>query len=154
MTPANPLEQLSLDRLRQRTSMKWRTHPGDVLPLWVAEMDVPLAAPIAHRLAVAISAGDTGYPTGSGYAEALAEFAQRRWGWSGLDPARTALVPDVMLGIVEALKLITDPGDSVVVTPPVYAPFYAFVTHAERQTGSSVDGARPPGRRSVAPRVR
>ena len=39
----NPLEQLSLEQLQQRTSMKWRTHPADVLPLWVAEMDVLLA---------------------------------------------------------------------------------------------------------------
>lgn len=37
----NPLQALTLDLLRRRTSMKWRTHPADVLPLWVAEMDVP-----------------------------------------------------------------------------------------------------------------
>jgi cystathionine beta-lyase len=29
----NPLEQLTLEQLRQRTSMKWRGHPDDVLPL-------------------------------------------------------------------------------------------------------------------------
>ena len=38
----NPLEELALDELRMRTSMKWRAHPQDVLPLWVAEMDVAL----------------------------------------------------------------------------------------------------------------
>ncbi|WP_436969382.1 hypothetical protein [Actinacidiphila glaucinigra] len=41
----HPLRRLTLGQLRRRTSMKWRTHPEDVLPLWVAEMDVPLAAP-------------------------------------------------------------------------------------------------------------
>jgi len=44
----NPLHALSLDWLRCRTSMKWRTHPADVLPLWVAEMDVPLAEPVVR----------------------------------------------------------------------------------------------------------
>jgi hypothetical protein len=39
----NPLEQLTLDQLRTRTSMKWTVYPVDVLPLWVAEMDVLLA---------------------------------------------------------------------------------------------------------------
>ena len=38
-THENPLEQL-----RTRTSEKWRRYPADVLPLWVAEMDVPLAS--------------------------------------------------------------------------------------------------------------
>ena len=63
-TVANPLEQLPLDQLRQRTSMKWRTHPDGVLPLWVAEMDVPLAAPVHQALTDALARGDTGYPSG------------------------------------------------------------------------------------------
>lgn len=131
--PANPLEQLSLSELRQRTSMKWRAYPPEVLPLWVAEMDVPLAGPVAQRLTAAVAAGDTGYPSGHGYADAVAGFARQRWGWDGIEPDRSALVPDVMLGIVEVLKLITGPGDAVVITPPVYAPFYAFITHADRR---------------------
>lgn len=61
MTIPNPLEQLTIDDLRQRTSMKWRAHPDDVLPLWVAEMDVPLAEPIAAVLTDAVRRGDTGY---------------------------------------------------------------------------------------------
>lgn len=44
----NPLGQLSLDQLRPRTSFKWREYPEDVLPLFVAEMDVPLAEPVAR----------------------------------------------------------------------------------------------------------
>jgi cystathionine beta-lyase len=130
----NPLEMLSVEQLRQRTSMKWRAYPPEVLPLWVAEMDVPLAEPIAEALTAAIARGDTGYPTGGrGYAEALAGFAARRWGWDGLNVERTAIVPDVMLGIVEVLKLLTEPGNAVVVNPPVYPPFYAFVSHADRR---------------------
>lgn len=37
------------------------------------------------------------------------------------------------MGIVETLRLLTSPGDAVIVTSPVYAPFFAFVTHADRQ---------------------
>jgi cystathionine beta-lyase len=71
----NPLRALTLDRLRHRTSMKWRTYPEDVLPLWVAEMDVPLAEPVVRALTDALALGDTGYPAGTAYAEALAAFA-------------------------------------------------------------------------------
>src|ERR1700761_7780775 len=80
-----------LEELRSRTSMKWRTHPSDVLPLWVAEMDVGLATAVAEAIADAIRRGDTGYPTGSAYAEAVRSFAQRRWRWDGLAVERTVL---------------------------------------------------------------
>ncbi|MBC9713164.1 pyridoxal phosphate-dependent aminotransferase [Streptomyces sp. TRM66268-LWL] len=129
----DPLVQLSLDQLRHRTSVKWRAHPEDVLPLWVAEMDVPLAPAIADALRAAIDLGDTGYAHGDGYARALAAFAADRWQWDGLAVERTAIVPDVMLGTVEVLRLITCPGDAVVLCPPVYPPFYAFVTHDARE---------------------
>ncbi|MEU4565333.1 aminotransferase class I/II-fold pyridoxal phosphate-dependent enzyme [Micromonospora sp. NPDC023956] len=129
----NPLTRLTLDELRQRTSVKWRMHPPDVLPLWVAEQDVPLAAPVADALHRAIDLGDTGYPHGTAYAEALGEFAAARWGWHDFRVDRTTIVPDVMMGIVEVLRLVTDPGDAVVVCSPVYPPFYAFVGHAGRQ---------------------
>ncbi|WP_306370062.1 MalY/PatB family protein [Nocardiopsis sp. CC223A] len=138
----NPLEQRTVADLRRRTSMKWRTYPEDVLPLWVAEMDVPLAEPVARALHRAVELGDTGYPAdGRAYAEALAGFAQRRWGWKGPDVEHTALVPDVMLGIVEVLRLITGPGDTVIVNPPVYPPFHAFVAHADRRVAAAPLGA-------------
>ncbi len=39
----HPLRELTLEDLRRRTSIKWREYDPDVLPLWVAEMDVRLA---------------------------------------------------------------------------------------------------------------
>jgi cystathionine beta-lyase len=129
----NPLTLLTLDELRQRSSVKWRAHPSDVLPLWVAEQDVPLATPVADALRRAIDLGDTGYAHGTAYAEALGEFADRRWGWHDFRVDHTTVVPDVMMGIVEVLRLVTDPGDAVVLCSPVYPPFYAFVSHADRQ---------------------
>lgn len=138
----NPFEQVSLAQLRERTSVKWRAHPPDVLPLWVAEMDVLPAQPVVAALHDALARGDTGYPVGRGYAEALAGFADRRWGWDGLDVARSAIVPDVMLGVVEALRLVTSPGDAVVLNCPVYPPFYPFVEHLDRQVEEApLDGA-------------
>ncbi|MFF8674030.1 MalY/PatB family protein [Streptomyces sp. NPDC015242] len=137
----NPLRVLGLDQLRRRTSMKWRTHPEDVLPLWVAEMDVPLAEPVVRAVTAALETGDTGYPAGTAYAEALAAFAAERWDWDGLAVRRTAIVPDVMLGVVEMLKLVTGHGDAVIVNPPVYPPFHAFVTHLDRRIVQAPLGA-------------
>ncbi|MEU2285301.1 aminotransferase class I/II-fold pyridoxal phosphate-dependent enzyme [Streptomyces sp. NPDC013178] len=140
----NPLHALTLDRLRCRTSMKWRTYPEDVLPLWVAEMDVPLAEPVVRAVTDALALGDTGYPAGTAYAQALSAFAAKRWGWAGLAVERTAIVPDVMLGVVEMLKLVTGPGDRVVVNPPVYPPFFQFIAHMDRRIAEAPLG--PDGR--------
>lgn len=129
----DPLHALTLEELRQRSSAKWRTYPQDVLPLWVAEMDVPLAEPVAEVLTRAVAIGDTGYASGvEDYADAVAGFARRRWGWT-VEPGRMRLVPDVMAGVVELLGLLTAPGDAVVINPPVYPPFFAFVRHAGRR---------------------
>ncbi|TDC73498.1 MalY/PatB family protein [Streptomyces hainanensis] len=129
----NPLRRLTLDQLRRRTSVKWREYPEDVLPLWVAEMDVTLAEPVVRAVTDALALGDTGYPHGTGYAEALSGFAHRRWGWDGLAVARTKAVPDVMTGIVELMRLLTGPGDAVVVNSPVYPPFYPFLGDLDRR---------------------
>lgn len=137
----NPLEELTLQQLQHRTSMKWRAHPADVLPLWVAEMDVKLPPTVAEALRRAIDDGDTGYPCGTALAEAVSDFASRRWQWHDLDVSRTAIVPDVMLGVVEMLRLVTDRGDAVIVNPPVYAPFYAFVSHDGRRVIEAPLGA-------------
>ena len=132
VTDVSPFD-LTLDQLRLRTSAKWRAAGPDVLPLWVAEMDVLLASPVLEALREALDRGDTGYAFGTAYAEAYAAFAAERWGFGGFEPARSAVVPDVMLGAVELLKLVTGPGDVVVVTPPVYPPFYAFAEHLGRR---------------------
>ncbi len=124
---------LTLGELRQRTSAKWRAADPDVLPLWVAEMDVMPAPAVVEALCGALDRGDTGYSYGTDYAEAYAAFAAERWGFDGLAVSRSAMVPDVMLGAVELLQLVTGPGDPVVVTPPVYPPFYAFVEHLGRR---------------------
>jgi cystathionine beta-lyase len=50
-----------LETLRRRSSEKWGTYPADVLPMFVAEMDFPLAPEIKAALLEAVEAGDTGY---------------------------------------------------------------------------------------------
>lgn len=44
--------------------MKWREYPGDVLPVWVAEMDVLTPEPVAEALVGAVRRGIPGIRTG------------------------------------------------------------------------------------------
>lgn len=121
---------LPLAELRERTSEKWREYPADVLPLFVAETNFPLAPAISGALRRAVETGDTGYiASRTPLASTYADFARRRFGWSP-DPARMRTTADVSMGIVEILRRVTQPGERVVVTPPVYPPFYDLVAEA------------------------
>ena len=129
---------VTVAELRRRTSLKWHTYPDDVLPAFVAEMDVRPLDAVVTAVHGAMLAGDTGYevgpasPRGTAYAEAFADFAARHHGWD-VPVDRTRLVPDVMLGGVELVRLVSAPGDAVVINPPVYPPFRSFLEHAGRR---------------------
>lgn len=130
---AIPLEALPTDQLRQRSSTKWRRYPEDVLPLFVAETDFPLAPAISAALTRAVELGDTGYtPPDPGIAPVFVEFARRRFGWEA-DPARIRWTCDVVMGLVEIMRAVLRPGDRVVMTTPVYPPFFDAVPEAQAE---------------------
>ncbi|GGT15775.1 MalY/PatB family protein [Streptomyces purpureus] len=132
----NPLEALTLDELRRRTSEKWHANEPDVLPLGVAEMDVPLATPVVQALTQALEAGNTGYtgPTSTPrYAQAFDHFARARWGWTGIREPLTCLVPAVMRGLAGLVRGLTRPGDTVVTDAPFYPPFKELVEACGRR---------------------
>ncbi len=137
-------ENLSPDALRARRSAKWQTHPADVLPAWVAEMDFPLAPPIRAVLLEAIERDDCGYPHPASLGAAFAAFAADRFGWL-VDPEQVRCVPDVMSGIAGLLGALTAPGAGVVVNPPVYPPFFTAVAEAGRRVIEAPLAAREGG---------
>src|SRR5215469_394933 len=94
------LGNCSLERLRARTSEKWRTYPADVLPAFVAEMDFDPAEPIKDAVRAVLAAGDLGYPHKGFLGAAFAEFAADRLAWSP-DPDLIFAISDVMTGISE-----------------------------------------------------
>jgi cystathionine beta-lyase len=123
-------DQLSLSELRQRRSYKWQAFPPDVLPAFVAEMDFMLARPIESALAAAVTMGDTGYAWQiPELGEALSGFVRDRFAWE-IDPADVALLPDVMSGVTEMLRVALKPGDGVVINTPIYPPFFRHVLEA------------------------
>jgi cystathionine beta-lyase len=123
----NPLEQYTLQELRQRTSEKWQEYPNDVLPLWVAEMDNELPEPIKQALVNALNIGDTGYlsmPCFKNYKQSLADFATRHWNWTP-DTDKMFYVTDVVSGIRDIIEtyLGDDDQGNVITSTPIYPPF-------------------------------
>jgi len=130
---ARPFDALSLAQLRQRSSLKWQHYGPDVLPLWIAEMDVRLAPEIVDALDAAVRSGDTGYPNmGGAYKDALRDFASERWDWEP-DPADMLLCADVMSGIRAVLRRFAEPEGAVLIPSPVYPPFAMFTREIGRR---------------------
>ena len=127
------LGDCSLQRLRKRTSYKWRTYAADVLPAFVAEMDFDPAEEIKDAIRVALEAGDFGYPHKGELGEAFAEFAADRLGGWSPAPDLIFAIPDVMTGIAEFIQAITGPGGGVIINPPVYAPFFVRLELMDRR---------------------
>ena len=120
-----------LSALRARTSYKWQTYPADVLPLFVAEMDYPLAEPVQQAIISRVLASDTGYIAGpEPVAAAFAGYAARTWNWD-VDPVDVRTTTDVSVAIVECLRQTVPVDGSVVITPPVYPPFYELPPEAD-----------------------
>lgn len=120
------------DLRRTRTSVKWGVHPADVIPMWIAEMDSSPCPAVVEAVSAAVGRGDTGYALTEAYAAEVASFAASEWGWS-FDPTTTTRVADVLNGVTHLLRLFTDEGGPVVVSPPVYNAFYDVIAAAGRQ---------------------
>lgn len=123
---------VSLNDLRRRKSEKWAAYPPDVLPAWVAEMDVALAPPIRAALERALELGDTGYAFPGELAQAFSRFAHAQLDLRVL-PEQVFQIPDVMAGIAQAVLAFTERGAGIVINPPVYAPFFEVLNTLERR---------------------
>jgi cysteine-S-conjugate beta-lyase len=121
----------SLAELATHHSEKWRAFAPDVIPLPVAEMDFPVAAPIRELLHSMVEKSDMGYlgpipELGS----SLAAFTAERWNWK-VDPSRVRVATDVGVGVVEILRVFTTPGDGVLISSPVYQNFYTWMNETK-----------------------
>jgi cystathionine beta-lyase len=129
-------DDLDVQELRRRRGEKWAEYPPDVLPAWVADMDFPVAEPIARHLAEAVRLHDIGYPqnpTPSALPTVFAKRMQERFGWQ-VDPRRVLVLSDVVQGIYIALETLCERGAGVVLQPPVYPPFFHAVRETHRRT--------------------
>jgi hypothetical protein len=114
----------------RQDSLKWSAYPEDVLPLWVADMDFPVAEPIRKAIQ-ARAEGFLGYPPREGDKELKALLLER----TGLQ-GEVAFMPGVVVGLYAAVAAFTAPGHGVLTQVPVYPPFPL------RHPGA---GADPPG---------
>lgn len=112
---------------RHTGSLKWDTIPADVLPLWVADMDFPVAPAIQRALVDRVSHGIFGYANvDHTYYDAIISWFGRRHDWS-IQREWIRYTTGVVPAISCCLKALTLPGERVLVQTPVYNCFFSSI---------------------------
>jgi cystathionine beta-lyase len=132
---------MKLDRRIDRrgtASLKWdfqksRTGMEGLLPMWVADMDFPSPRPVRAALRRRVRHGIFGYTLEpESWYEAAAEWTRARHGWN-LEREWLLACPGVVPSLTLAILAFTEPGDGVVIQPPVYYPFASSIRNNGRE---------------------
>lgn len=103
-------------------SIKWHAYDRDVLPLWVADMDLPCPEPVIRALQERVSHGIFGYPAEPPELRSVIQDRLRRlYGWQ-VSPEALVFLPGVIAGFNLAIRAVASPGDGVLAQTPVYFP--------------------------------
>jgi len=103
------------------------TGDENMIPMWVADMDFPSAPAIREALSSVLDWGTWGYTmSGERDAQVLCDFWARRHQTQIL-PEQVLMSPCVVTGLRLAVRALTNPGDGVLITTPVYGPFFSSV---------------------------
>lgn len=105
---------------------------NDVIPLWIADMDFKAPPEVVEALEKRASHGIYGYTKEENeHKEPFIRWAQKRYGYE-IEAKWIINTPGVVPAICAAIQSLTEKGDSVLIQPPVYPPFFSSIKNNER----------------------
>jgi len=110
---------------RASDSAKWNHYPEDVLPLWVADMDVISPEPVIQALRRRVEHGVFGYPSGATNTlqQVILERLERLYGWK-VAAEHLVFIPGVVTGLNITGQAVGKVNEGVLIQTPVYPPFF------------------------------
>jgi len=121
-----------IDR-RHTESEKWKKFDADVLPMWVADMDFAAPPAVVDAIQQRAQHGIYGYAIRpDSYYESMVEWMRRRHDWE-IERNWLAHSPGVVTALNLAVNAFTQPGEKIIIQPPVYPPFFTIVKNNGRQ---------------------
>ncbi|MGY2291896.1 MalY/PatB family protein [Pseudomonas sp. SDO528_S397] len=103
-------------------STKWNRYPQDVLPMWIADMDIAAPPAILHALHQRIDQQVLGYSVaGDEVRAAIVADLWAKYAWR-VAPEELLFLPGVEPGFNMALHAFVQPGQPVVLQTPNYRP--------------------------------
>lgn len=104
----------------------------EALPMWVADMDFLTPGFITEAIIKKAKHGIFGYPLREeSYYTSLIGWLLRRHQWK-VERDWISFCPGVVPAVNIAVMVFTEPGDKIIVQPPVYFPFFTAVTDHKR----------------------
>lgn len=105
----------------------------DLFPAGVADMDFRVAPCITDAIAARATHNVFGYETvPDGLIPALTGWLDDRHGWE-VDPSYILRAPNVLNALAMATIVFTEPGDGIIVQPPVFFDFADIIAENGRQ---------------------
>ncbi|MDE0267504.1 MAG: aminotransferase class I/II-fold pyridoxal phosphate-dependent enzyme [Acidimicrobiaceae bacterium] len=123
-----------VDPQRKRVSrnLKWRQYPADVVPAWIAEHDFRPPDTVVNALTATIKDYAYGYnDLENDAASAFVGWVGERYGWDA-DPELTDTHVGALAAVTAVITALTEPGDGVIVTPPIYNMFLEICPTSHR----------------------
>jgi len=103
---------------------------GEVIPMWVADMDFRTAPCIIDALRKRVEHGVFGYTeVPESYYDAVISWFQRRRGWT-IEREWILYTTAVVPALSVCIKAFTEPGDKVVFLTPAYNCFFSSIRNA------------------------
>ncbi len=101
--------------------------PDDVLPMWIADMEFRSPKPVIEAIKKAAEHAIYGYTSRpDSYYQAIIDWMERRHNWK-VKKDWLAYSPGVVPALSLIIRAFCQPGDKVVVQPPVYYPFFRVI---------------------------
>ena len=102
----------------------------DLIPLWVADMDFPVAEPIKKAIMERAEHPFYGYTQpGRSVVDSVVRRMKKKYGWN-IEPEWVIFTPGVVPALQTAVKSLTHPGDEVILQQPAYHPFFPVVKNS------------------------
>ena len=113
-------------------SIKYGRATDGEIPMWIADMDFRTDPYVRAALQKRLDRDVLGYTTTpEAFVEAVAAWERRAHGYAP-DKEWIAYAPGVITSINQAYPTFTDPGDKIIIQPPVYDHFRLYIERLGR----------------------
>jgi cystathionine beta-lyase len=103
-----------------------------ITPMWVADMDFKTPDFVISAIQKRLEHEILGYThIGSSFYKSIVEWNKRRHNWH-IKPEWICFSPGVVPALNMLVMAFTNPGDSIIIQPPVYFPFFTAVKNHDR----------------------